>query len=156
MTASGASADEVTVVNVDSWIARTSQLAALLSRAAAGDVIPDALGNPADPRRVIALGGLTYWSQNSDALRGMLSAMVRSPDWPPAAPDLASGAIESGPERLTWTVEEAAATLGISRAFAYEAVRRGEIPSIRIGRRVLVPRAALERLLDGGSPTAAD
>ncbi len=50
--------------------------------------------------------------------------------------------------RLTLTVEEAAATLGISRAFAYEAVRRGEIPSIRIGRRVLVPRAALERLLD--------
>jgi excisionase family DNA binding protein len=38
--------------------------------------------------------------------------------------------------------------LGISRAFAYEAVRRGEIPSIRIGRRVLVPRAALERMLN--------
>ena len=51
--------------------------------------------------------------------------------------------------RLTLTVEEVAATLGISRAFAYEAVRRGEIPSIRIGRRVLVPRAALERLIDG-------
>jgi excisionase family DNA binding protein len=53
--------------------------------------------------------------------------------------------------RLTLTVEEVAATLGISRAFAYEAVRRGEIPSIRIGRRVLVPRAALERLIDGDS-----
>ena len=59
--------------------------------------------------------------------------------------------------RLTLTVEEVAATLGISRAFAYEAVRRGEIPSIRIGRRVLVPRAALERLIDGDNalpPTA--
>ena len=59
--------------------------------------------------------------------------------------------------RLTLTVEEVAATLGISRAFAYEAVRRGEIPSIRIGRRVLVPRAALERLIDGENalpPTA--
>jgi excisionase family DNA binding protein len=59
--------------------------------------------------------------------------------------------------RLTLTVEEVAATLGISRAFAYEAVRRGEIPSIRIGRRVLVPRAPLERLLDGADalpPTA--
>lgn len=53
--------------------------------------------------------------------------------------------------RLTLTVEEAAAALGISRAFAYEAVRRGDIPCIRIGRRVLVPRAALERLIDGGS-----
>jgi len=37
--------------------------------------------------------------------------------------------------------------LGISRAFAYEAVNRGEIPSIRIGRRILVPRSALENLL---------
>jgi excisionase family DNA binding protein len=61
------------------------------------------------------------------------------------------GAVTSTQERLTLTVEEAAATLGISRAFAYEAVRRGEIPSIKIGRRVLVPRAALARLLDGAT-----
>ena len=33
---------------------------------------------------------------------------------------------------LTFTVEEAAQALGISRAFAYEAVARGEIPCIRI------------------------
>jgi excisionase family DNA binding protein len=59
------------------------------------------------------------------------------------------------PERLTLTVEEAAATLGISRAFAYEAVRRGEIPSIRIGRRVLVPHAALNRLLSSPDPPSA-
>ena len=60
---------------------------------------------------------------------------------------------------LTLTVEEAAAALGISRAFAYEAVARGEIPCIRIGGRILVPRIALERMLnvptgrssDGGS-----
>lgn len=49
--------------------------------------------------------------------------------------------------RATLTVEEAAVILGISRAFAYEAVARGEIPCIRIGRRILVPRVALERLL---------
>ena len=48
-------------------------------------------------------------------------------------------------DRLTLTVEEAAASLGISRASADEAVRRGEIPAIRIGRRILVPLAALER-----------
>jgi len=51
-------------------------------------------------------------------------------------------------ERLTITVDEAATRLGLSRNGAYEAVRRGEIPSLRIGRRVLVPRAALERMLD--------
>jgi excisionase family DNA binding protein len=50
-------------------------------------------------------------------------------------------------ERLTRTVEEAAAILGISRPSAYEAVRRGEIPSVRIGRRLLVPNAALAKML---------
>ncbi len=50
-------------------------------------------------------------------------------------------------ERLTVTVEEAAKLLGIARMTAYSAVREGEIPSLRIGRRVLVPRAALDRLL---------
>ena len=45
------------------------------------------------------------------------------------------------------TVDEVAALLGISRASAYEAARRKEIPTIRIGRRVLVPSDALEKLL---------
>jgi excisionase family DNA binding protein len=53
------------------------------------------------------------------------------------------------PQRLTVTVEEAAVVLGISRATAYDAVSRGEIPCIRIGRRILIPKVALERLLDG-------
>jgi excisionase family DNA binding protein len=46
------------------------------------------------------------------------------------------------------TVTEAATLLRISRNSAYEAARRGEIPTIRLGRRLLVPRAALERLLE--------
>jgi excisionase family DNA binding protein len=50
-------------------------------------------------------------------------------------------------DRLTVTVPEAARLLGVSRMSAYSAVRTGEIPSIRIGRRVLIARAALERLL---------
>ena len=50
-------------------------------------------------------------------------------------------------ERLTYSVEEAALALGISRAGAYEAVQRGEIPHIRIGRRVLIPKSALHSLL---------
>jgi excisionase family DNA binding protein len=52
-------------------------------------------------------------------------------------------------DRLTWTVAEAAELLGISRASAYEAAHRGELPVRVIGRRMLVPRAALLRLLDG-------
>jgi len=54
-----------------------------------------------------------------------------------------------GTSRATLTIEETAAQLGISRSSAYEAARRGQlgVPVIRIGRRLLVPRAALERLL---------
>jgi excisionase family DNA binding protein len=51
---------------------------------------------------------------------------------------------------LTYTLNEAARRLGISRALAYEAAQRGELPVCRIGRRVLVPRAALLRLLEDG------
>ena len=57
--------------------------------------------------------------------------------------------------RSTYQVEEAARILGIGRSAAYEAVRRGDIPSIRIGRRVLVPRAALDRLLLCGEEISA-
>jgi excisionase family DNA binding protein len=51
-------------------------------------------------------------------------------------------------ERLTLTVEETAKLLGIGRQLAYDRVKTGEIPSIKIGRRILVPRRALERLLE--------
>ena len=52
-------------------------------------------------------------------------------------------------DRLTWTVAEAARLLGISKDTAYEAARRGELPVKVFGRRMLVPRGALLRLLDG-------
>ena len=52
------------------------------------------------------------------------------------------------PDCLTYTVPEVAELLGISRSTAYECVRRGEIPAGTLGRRVLVTRASLERLLD--------
>ncbi len=48
---------------------------------------------------------------------------------------------------LVWTIPEAAKKLGIGRNTAYEAARRGQIPTIKIGKRLLVPREALERKL---------
>jgi excisionase family DNA binding protein len=51
------------------------------------------------------------------------------------------------PEILT--VPETAEALRIGRNAAYAAVARGELPAIRIGRRVLVPRAQLQQLLAG-------
>jgi excisionase family DNA binding protein len=47
----------------------------------------------------------------------------------------------------TITIVEAAKRLRIGRNQAYEAVHRGEIPHIKIGKRLLVPTAALNRLL---------
>jgi excisionase family DNA binding protein len=42
--------------------------------------------------------------------------------------------------------------LGISRAFAYELVARGELPVIRLGRRLLVPKAGLLALVGQSEP----
>ncbi len=53
----------------------------------------------------------------------------------------------SSVERLCVTVPEAAAMLGISRNFAYQLVREGKLPSIRFGKRILIPRLALEKML---------
>ncbi len=47
-------------------------------------------------------------------------------------------------------VEEAAKLLGVSAGTYYLAARRGEVPAIRIGRRIVVPGAALARLLENG------
>jgi excisionase family DNA binding protein len=56
-------------------------------------------------------------------------------------------------ERKTYKIEEAGRLMGVGRNQAYEAARRGDIPTIRIGKRLLVPRAALDRLLDTGNAT---
>ena len=58
--------------------------------------------------------------------------------------------------RQTYKVGEAAKLLGIGRNQAYEAVGRGELPTIKIGKRLLVPRAALDRMLNGGDPNSAE
>ena len=54
----------------------------------------------------------------------------------------------SNEHRLTYTVEEAAGVLGISRGLAYELVKSGDIPAVRLGRRLVVPRSALASLLE--------
>jgi excisionase family DNA binding protein len=47
----------------------------------------------------------------------------------------------------TLTIEETARRLGIGRGAAYRAARRGDLPVIRVGHRLLVPRRMLDRLL---------
>jgi excisionase family DNA binding protein len=55
---------------------------------------------------------------------------------------------------LTFSVEQAARALGISLSAAYAHARDGSLPTIRLGKRFLVPKKALERLLLGDQPTA--
>lgn len=47
------------------------------------------------------------------------------------------------------TVDEAAAFLRIGRSSAYSAIAAGQLPAIRIGRKLRVSRDALARLVEG-------
>jgi excisionase family DNA binding protein len=59
-------------------------------------------------------------------------------------------------DRRTYTVQEAARLLGISRGVAYEAVRTGQIRAITVGRRILIPPSALTELLGHEPPAPSD
>jgi excisionase family DNA binding protein len=52
-------------------------------------------------------------------------------------------------EERVLRVEEAARLLGVAVSTAYAACHRGELPAFRIGRRWVIPGAALARLLRG-------
>lgn len=60
--------------------------------------------------------------------------------------------------RSVLTIEETAEALNLKRTATYEAVRRGQLPSLRLGRRLFVPVPALMRLLNGESiePASVD
>ncbi len=79
----------------------------------------------------------------------LTSKMAQFEELPPTPgiADLADAGLESLPTVLT--IPETAKILRIGRNSAYEAARRGQIPTIKIGKRLLVPRNALERLLAG-------
>jgi hypothetical protein len=71
--------------------------------------------------------------------------------------DLVSTALVPDPAvEPTMKVDRVARAYGISRAAAYQAVLAGEIPSIKVGRRVVVPTAAVRRALqlDSGADAA--
>jgi excisionase family DNA binding protein len=59
---------------------------------------------------------------------------------------------------LAISIEEAAKRLGIGRNSAYDAAKRGQLPTVRFGRRMVVPVKALEKMLAqaGAVPVAND
>lgn len=52
--------------------------------------------------------------------------------------------------RAVYTVDEVAEQLGIGRTTAYDAINRGEIPHVRVGRRIVVPKEQFEVFLGSG------
>lgn len=51
-------------------------------------------------------------------------------------------------DRLAVSIQEAARLLGVSRSFAYELCSRRELPTVRLGRRLVVPRRVLVGLIE--------
>jgi excisionase family DNA binding protein len=62
--------------------------------------------------------------------------------------------METGTKAAAYSIAEVAQLLGISRSAAIAATKRGDLPSIRIGRRRFVPRAALDKMLETGTRAA--
>lgn len=52
-------------------------------------------------------------------------------------------------DRVVFTVAEAAELLGISKGTAYEYVRTGQLPAVRLGRRLVIPKHRFDELLNG-------
>ncbi len=93
-----------------------------------------------------------------DTTVGLMNQTEDTPSDNQVTPPVASGFIRPIPvtpgDRLVLTVTEAGQLLGISRAFAYELAARGDLPVIRLGRRVVVPKAALLKMVGLGSPAS--
>ena len=51
-------------------------------------------------------------------------------------------------EKLAYNMKEVAEVLGMSKSLAYEMAKKGELPIIRMGNRILVPIKRLEEMFD--------
>jgi len=85
-------------------------------------------------------------------LLGLLRSMMEiEPPAPiPSMPEARDAPVDLDlPDKPMFSVEEVAAILGVGRATAYRCANTGEIPALRLGRRLFIPRAALVRMLGG-------
>jgi len=53
-------------------------------------------------------------------------------------------------ERVAFSTTEVAAKFGVTRQHIQNLVARGDLPAVRLGRRILIPRSVVDGLLDGG------
>ncbi|MEP1125510.1 MAG: helix-turn-helix domain-containing protein [Ilumatobacter sp.] len=99
----------------------------------------------ATPRRQAEAG----WRCPAEPSRPPLQGRGRTPE---RSPNEWSHLMTTTSNAATMTVTETATVLGISRSSAYECVRLGSIPSIRLGRRIVVPTQAINALLGSVTP----
>jgi excisionase family DNA binding protein len=100
------------------------------------DVLEELMHRPPDPAIIRLVQALARDAAREDHAK--------------KAKDIVQSSTVSVPEadRLTMSVPEAGRLLGLSRGSSYEAAKRGEIPTIRIGRLLLVPISAFDRTLN--------
>lgn len=159
---------EVVLLNPWYWfppVERIAELCAILQSQPPSTITdPSPSDTTPEPDTSLTIVNPEYWGTHLETLAdGLVRSSMNLSDpevtWsvPAAGTTILSTDLQNGP--WTMTVEEAAKCLGISRAFAYESVRKGDIPSLRIGRRILVPIQALRQLVDSagtiepGDPT---
>lgn len=58
--------------------------------------------------------------------------------------------MQSTGEKLCLSVDETAKACGISRSLTFKLIRGGKLPAVRLGRRLVVPKAQLEKMLNQG------
>ena len=52
-------------------------------------------------------------------------------------------------EKLVYSIQEVAELLGISKSYAYELVRRGTIPSLKLGKKRVIPKEKFKNWVNG-------
>ena len=57
--------------------------------------------------------------------------------------------MQNNVEPLAYSAAQVAKLLGVGKSLVYEGIRRHELPVLKIGKRLLIPRIALERLVNG-------
>jgi excisionase family DNA binding protein len=82
-----------------------------------------------------------------DVLEQIASEPFQPPQKPkPETPSVpAPTAVEIPPDKLTYTIKEAAAALGVGRTTLWRAVSDGKLPAVKFGSRTLIPADGLRQ-----------
>ena len=91
---------------------------------------------------------------NSFVASGRLASAFHEHDDTPTTTESTSPTVPDPTSQPTMSIDEVAELLGVCRSTMYRAVKDGEIPVIKIGRRYLVPTAHVAHLLGIEETTA--